>query len=117
MTERTLTAIFSEARARCLMEATRGSDWTFAHMTSAEREAFDSWLVEVGHVLASEPGTTEGRFRSFVADLVSGRYRGGLAPGGGTRLLRPWVTLERFALRGTLTGLPTYGVAYDSEAL
>lgn len=77
-TTRTLGSIITDARARCEQEAARGWEWTFFHMTESEREMFDHWLVKINHVLAHEPGTVERRFKRFIADLVSGRYRGEL---------------------------------------
>ena len=73
---RSLTNIFADARARMEMEAGRGADWTYMYMTEAERDAFDRWLVSISHVLAQEAGTTERRFKLFMSDLISGRYKG-----------------------------------------
>ena len=70
------TAILSDARARYEIEAMRGPRWTWMQMSLAERDAFDRWLVQVGHVLAFEAGTQETRFLRFVRDWCSGRYQG-----------------------------------------
>ena len=76
METRSLASLVQDARHRCEYEASRGSDWTFFHMTEAEREMFDQWLVKINHVLAHEAGTVERRWRLFMNDVVSGRYKG-----------------------------------------
>ena len=64
---RPVTQIVMLARSRAVLEGTRGVDWTYDYMTAAEREAFDAYLVAVGHPLAHQAGTQEQRFRAFVA--------------------------------------------------
>ena len=49
-----------------LEQARARKDWAwtfFHHMTRADKQAFDAWLVQICHPLAYEPGTTEMRFR------------------------------------------------------
>ena len=77
-TPRRLSAILDEARHRAEIESYRGVDWTFMNMLQAERDAFDVWLVKIRHPFAAEAGTQEQRFRRFVGDLVTGRYKGEL---------------------------------------
>lgn len=77
MTQHTLAGLIADARARMKQESIRGADWTFHQvMTKADRDAFDAWLVKIGHVLAIEPGTQEYRFKSFMSDLHNGCYKG-----------------------------------------
>lgn len=46
-------------------------DVFFQHMSAADRQAFDRWLVESDDPLAYEPGTTEHRFRAVVQRVVT----------------------------------------------
>lgn len=48
----------------------RGIEWTFDSMTSAERIAFDLFLVRMKDSLAWEPGTTEHRFKARVVAMA-----------------------------------------------
>lgn len=73
----TLTNLIQDALRRAAYEATRGIEHTFHRvMTQADRDAFDAWLVRINHVLASEAGTQETRFRRFIQDVMSRRYKG-----------------------------------------
>ena len=76
--DKTLSGYIEDARARMEYEAVLGAHWTFSHMSQSARDEFDAWLVKIGHVLASEAGTQERRFISFMSDLHTGRYRGEL---------------------------------------
>lgn len=60
----------AEACKRFKMEGARGVDWTWDHMSSAERLAFDLFLVKMKDQLAYEPGTPEHRFRTRVQRMV-----------------------------------------------
>ena len=74
---RSLRQIIEHAEAYHASES-RAIGWAFHSLTISEREAFDTWLVSINHVLAHEPGTTEQRFTRFMTDKVSGRYKGPL---------------------------------------
>lgn len=49
----------------------RGIEWTFDHMSSDERIAFDFFLVKMGDQLAYQPGTTEYRFTARVLAMAN----------------------------------------------
>lgn len=47
--------------------------WAYHRMMSnAHRKAFDDMLVASGHPLASRPGTTEWRFKTYIKALKGG---------------------------------------------
>jgi len=64
--------LITEAISRYNREGMRGIEWTFDHMTDAEKLAYDMHLVKVEHSLAWQPGTTESRFKAQVKAMAEG---------------------------------------------
>ena len=57
--------------ARYRREGKSGIGWVFMHLSGADRDAVDAWLVETGHPLAMQPGTQEHRFGAIVEELAT----------------------------------------------
>jgi len=70
---RKMLDIVTEAVQRYKLEGRRGIDWTFDHMSTEERLAFDLWLVKMEDPLAWQAGTTEHRFRARVLAMALNR--------------------------------------------
>lgn len=70
VTEGRLLDKLAEAVQRYKQEGTRGTDWTYDHMSAEERLAFDLFLVRVGDELAYQAGSPESRFRERVRRMA-----------------------------------------------
>jgi hypothetical protein len=78
VTEGRILDLLADACARYRLEGDRGIDWTVMHMSSADRLAFDLFLVRTRDPLAFEVGTVEHRFTTRMRRPV--RQRGLRAP-------------------------------------
>lgn len=62
--------LLAEGVSRYQQEGRQGVDWTLLHMTTAERVAFDLFLVRMNDELAWEAGTVEHRFHERVRRMA-----------------------------------------------
>lgn len=63
-------AVLTHLQARVWYEGGRFLNGDVARLSAAERAAVDAYLVEIGHPLASEPGTQESRIVRYAKEIA-----------------------------------------------